>query len=172
MSYLGHIPLRWLFSWLLAQKGGEVRAKMIAYCPHCGHTDFMSYKGGDRLLCKACSKTIEPGRRGFTRLKLETARLVIASVWMADRFGSFTRSELAAHIGVTNSPHLRAQLDQLAGRGILTRSNGLHEQNHRPTWFYSRPIKPAVTSRASGTSWITPLPAASPAYMAMVATGR
>lgn len=143
---------------------------MIAYCPHCGSTNFISYKGGDRLMCRTCAGVVDPGRRSMTRLKLEFARLVIASVWLADRFGSFTRSELAAHLGVTNSPHLRAQLDQLAGRGILARSTGLHEQNGRPTWFYGRPIKPAATPRARITTRIAPLPTASPIYLTMAAS--
>lgn len=145
---------------------------MIAYCPHCGATDFISYKGGDRLMCKTCAGVVDPGRRNMTRLKLEFARLVIASVWLAGRYGSFTRSELAGHLGVTNSPHLRAQLDQLAARDILTRSTGLHEQNGRPTWFYSRPVKTASAPRTRITTRIAPLPAVGASYLAVSAAGR
>lgn len=144
---------------------------MIAYCPHCGHTEFMSYKGGDLLLCKACSKTTAPGRRGYTRLKLETARLVTAAVWLAGQYGSFTRSEMAAHLGVSNSPALRSQLDQLAGRGIVTRTCRPHEQNGCSTWFFSRPTMAASTARNGGATR-RPAPAGpAPAYPAMIAGG-
>jgi len=144
---------------------------MIAYCPHCGHTEFMSYKGGDLLLCKACSKTTPPARRGYTRLKLEAARLVTAAVWLAGQYGSFTRSEMAAHLGVSNSPALRSQLDELAGRGILNRVCRPHEQNGRPTWFFSRPAVAASTARNGGATRRTTAPARPSSFVAVAAGG-
>jgi len=123
---------------------------MIAYCPFCGALEFINYKGGDRLMCKTCAGVIDPRHRNRTRLRLEVPRLVTAAAWLAEQYGSFTRSELARHLGVTNSPHLRQQLDGLAVRGILNRSVRPHEQNRRPTWFYSRPAARARTVQSAG----------------------
>lgn len=112
---------------------------MVLYCPHCGHTKFMAYRHGDQLMCRACGAVVDPGIRCASRLKLETPRIIVAAVWLSARFGNFTRSELAKHLGVSYSPMLRDILHSLAERGILAERVGLHPQNGSPTLFYSRP---------------------------------
>jgi len=121
---------------------------MLLYCPHCGAAKFISYRAGDLLMCKTCGAVVDPDMRCATRLKLEVPRMIIAGVWLSARYGNFTRSELASHLGVSNSPALREQLRELASRGILREQLQPHPQNGCATLFYSRPVIASARSAA------------------------
>jgi len=112
---------------------------VIEYCPHCGATKFIQYRHGDQLMCKTCGKVSD--RRGLmrTRIAAELPRLIVASCYLARLQGDFTRSELAAHLGMGNGPYFRAAVDDLVSRKLLIRAAGQHPQNHKLAWFYRRP---------------------------------
>lgn len=133
-------PLSVGVSWhFMPGRAGENGEKMIEYCPHCGATKFMSYRHGDLLMCKTCASVVSHGVLMRTRVRAELPRLVVASLWLSGRQGDFTRAELARHLGLTNSPYLRAAVADLVDRGLLVVSCAAHPQNGRPAQFYRRP---------------------------------
>lgn len=108
------------------------------YCPRCGHGEFWRYGQGEGRMCQACGKVTELDRLCGTRRKCDELRLLTAVLWLADQYGEVTRSEVACHLGVTNSPHFRRVLSVLAGRHVIRERWGLYAQNQRPTLFYGR----------------------------------
>lgn len=110
----------------------------IEYCPRCGATGFMRYRNGNEWKCKTCGHVAGSSGLAVTWLKLEKARVVSAAVWLADRHQSFTRRQMADHLGVTKSPALRMAVDALADMPAFCRVEMRHPQNGCSAWFYSR----------------------------------
>lgn len=126
---------------------------MLTYCPGCSsqydRKSWIRYKGGDMVMCGQCGHPYDYPTLSRTRLKLETARIVTAAVYLTIIYGDFTRAELARHLSVSNSPRLRNLLSAMALQGVLKCEVKPHPQSGRPTYFYSRrPVLiPATVSR-------------------------
>jgi hypothetical protein len=110
----------------------------IEYCPRCGATGFRRYRHGEEWMCKTCGDVAALDGLAVTWLKLERARVVSAAVWLADRYESFTRRQMADHLGVTKSPALRLAVDALADMPAFRRDWMRHPQNGCLTHVYSR----------------------------------
>jgi hypothetical protein len=139
------------------QKG---RKTPLVYCPSCaaqlGRHNTARYRSGDEVLCLRCGAHYPPAVLCRSRLKLEVPRLIIAVLYLTRTLGDCTRSELAQHLSVSNSPQLRGMLEGLAMRGLVRCEVRACIQNNRPCYYFSKlPVlqtaRPPVRTRAFAT---------------------
>jgi transposase-like protein len=72
------------------------------FCPHCGHREIYSFKGGKRYRCQSCKKdfTIKTGTL-FGESKLPLRKWFIAIYLLSTTSKGMSSVQLAKHVGVT-----------------------------------------------------------------------
>ena len=79
-----------------------IRFRNGEYCPHCGHTDIYSFKGGKRYRCAKCKQdfTIKTGTV-FGESKLPLRKWFMAIYLLSNTSKGISSVQLAKHVGVT-----------------------------------------------------------------------
>jgi len=67
-----------------------------------------------------------------SRIRAEPIRLIVAARYL----GTFTRRDMAEHLGMSKSGFLAGKIEQLVKDHRLTKSIQAHPQNGRPTIYY------------------------------------
>lgn len=105
-------------------------------------------RSGARSICRVCGRGADTTRLPQAARPLEVYRLVVAVVYLSERQGGFTLRQVAVHLGVSKSSHLRRAVDALVARNILDKTLIVHPLNNTNTWIYTRHQGRAVVEQS------------------------